>query len=179
MSHEELFSDIPVLRLEQSVSPRNGAVLTAHLAPAELRKMAGRLLEQEFFIEDVSVLEVTEGYLAVYHFDHFERPGRIVLRLLAPHDQPVFPTISDIFQGASWHERECRDFFGVDFTDHDNLIPLLLPPEAAIHPLRKDDADRKGIAEILEPGEVLREDPGFSLFAEKAAETPSTESEAT
>lgn len=168
----DLFKDIPVLRLERGVPGRNGAALTAHIDAGEIRRMAVRLLERNYYLEDVSMLEVSEGYLAVYHFDHFEHPGRIVLRLLAPREQPVFPTISDIFQGASWHERECRDFYGADFAGHENCIPLLLPAEAGIHPLRKDDATRKSINEIFEPGEVIRQEPGFSLFAEKTPEPP-------
>jgi NADH-quinone oxidoreductase subunit C len=173
----DLFTDIPVLRLERGAPEKNGATLTAHLDPTHIRNLATRLLTQKYFLEDISMLDVTEGYLAVYHFDRFDLPGRIVLRILVPREEHAIPTISDIFQGASWHERECRDFFGIQFVGHENLIPLLLPAEASIHPLRKEDADRKSIAEIFEPGEVLREDPGFSLFAAKAGEKQDAEAE--
>jgi len=48
------------------------------------------------------------------------------------------PTISAVFPGANWHERETHDFFGIRFAGHPNLIPLLLPEDADYHPLRKD-----------------------------------------
>jgi NADH-quinone oxidoreductase subunit C len=51
---------------------------------------------------------------------------------------PEIPTISSIFAGADWHERETHDFFGIKFIGHPNLTPLLLPEDADFHPLRKD-----------------------------------------
>jgi NADH-quinone oxidoreductase subunit C len=48
------------------------------------------------------------------------------------------PTISHVHPGANWHERESHDFFGIIFTGHPGLLPLLLPEDADFHPLRKD-----------------------------------------
>jgi len=48
------------------------------------------------------------------------------------------PTISSVHPGANWHERETHDFFGVQFTGHPDMSPLLLPEDADFHPLRKD-----------------------------------------
>jgi NADH-quinone oxidoreductase subunit C len=59
------------------------------------------------------------------------------------------PSISDIFQGADWHERECCDFFGVTFDGHPNLIPLLLPDNFGFHPLIKDEKKRVSLFESL------------------------------
>jgi NADH-quinone oxidoreductase subunit C len=50
------------------------------------------------------------------------------------------PTLSAIYPGADWHERETHDFFGVIFSGHPDLTPLLLPEDADFHPLRKDFA---------------------------------------
>ena len=50
----------------------------------------------------------------------------------------VADTISPVFPGANWHERETHDFFGIVFRGHPNLEPLLLPEDATYHPLRKD-----------------------------------------
>ncbi len=69
------------------------------------------------------------------------RPGRVrhlVLRTTVPHDQPRLPTATDLFAGAAWHERETHEMFGIDFTGHPHLVPLLLPEGFEGHPLRKD-----------------------------------------
>ena len=74
----------------------------------------------------------------VYDFNHFDELCRVVVRSRIPRDNPEIPTISHIFQGADWHERETHDFFGIVFTGHPDLSPLLLPEDADFHPLCKD-----------------------------------------
>lgn len=48
------------------------------------------------------------------------------------------PSISDIFPGANWHEREIFDLFGISFTGHPNLTRILTPETYTEHPLRRD-----------------------------------------
>jgi NADH-quinone oxidoreductase subunit C len=42
-----------------------------------------------------------------------------------------------VFAGASWHERETFEMFGLVFDGHPHLVPLLLPDGFEGHPLRK------------------------------------------
>jgi len=63
---------------------------------------------------------------------------RVVIRCRLDRDEPEISTISGIIPGADWHERETHDFFGIVFTGHPDLSPLLLPEDADFHPLRKD-----------------------------------------
>jgi NADH-quinone oxidoreductase subunit C len=74
----------------------------------------------------------------VYDYFHPASPLRIVVRTRLPRDNPEVPTLSPVFPGARWHEREAHDFFGIRFAGHPNLVPLLLPEDADYHPLRKD-----------------------------------------
>ena len=74
----------------------------------------------------------------VYDFNHYEHCCRVALRTRIPRGAPELPTISGIYPGADWHERETHDFFGIVFTGHPCLEPLLLPEDADFHPLRKD-----------------------------------------
>jgi NADH-quinone oxidoreductase subunit C len=62
----------------------------------------------------------------------------VVVRARVPREEPEVPTISGVFPGANWHERETHEFFGIKFRGHPDLSPLLLPEDAAYHPLRKD-----------------------------------------
>lgn len=63
---------------------------------------------------------------------------RLLVRTTVPHTEPVLATAVGIYAGASWHERETHEMFGVSFTDHPQLTPLLLPEGFEGHPLRKD-----------------------------------------
>ncbi|MEU7701859.1 NADH-quinone oxidoreductase subunit C, partial [Streptomyces sp. NPDC039028] len=85
------------------------------------------------------------------------RPRRLLLRTTVPHSAPVLPTAIGVYAGAGWHERETHEMFGVDFTGHPHLVPLLLPENFEGHPLRKDFVLAARVAKAWpgakEPGE--------------------------
>jgi NADH-quinone oxidoreductase subunit C len=74
----------------------------------------------------------------VYDYFHPLTSLRVVIRSRIDRANPEIPTISKVFPGANWHERETHDFFGIKFLGHPNLEPFLLPEDATYHPLRKD-----------------------------------------
>ncbi|MFD5428149.1 NADH-quinone oxidoreductase subunit C [Streptomyces sp. NPDC127084] len=87
--------------------------------------------------------------------DHSVR--RLLLRTTVPHEAPALPTAVGVYAGAAWHERETHEMFGVSFTDHPHLVPLLLPENFEGHPLRKDFVLAARVAKAWpgakEPGE--------------------------
>ncbi|MEX2658684.1 MAG: NADH-quinone oxidoreductase subunit C, partial [Acidimicrobiales bacterium] len=60
------------------------------------------------------------------------------LKCDVPSDDLVMPTWTKVFPGADWHERECAEMFGIDFSGHPHLVKLYLPGGFEGHPLRKD-----------------------------------------
>ncbi|MEA2506174.1 MAG: hypothetical protein QOH48_792 [Actinomycetota bacterium] len=48
--------------------------------------------------------------------------------------EPRCPTLTSIFAGANWHERETREMFGIDFEGHPQLVGLYLPEDFDGHP---------------------------------------------
>ncbi len=148
---------------------KTGKTWQAFLPAASLVKAAQRLLAADYFLEDISALDCAEGYVVTYHFAHFEKPGRIALRVVAPHEAPNVPSIAHVFHGAEWHERETRDFHGVQFEGNPNFIPLLMDPDMAdCFPLRKDPKSRIKVRDVLEAGQVLCCAPGFGLMTPDA-----------
>ncbi|WP_406114028.1 NADH-quinone oxidoreductase subunit C [Streptomyces sp. NBC_01014] len=82
---------------------------------------------------------------------------RLLVRTTVPHSEPVLPSAVEVYAGASWHERETHEMFGVAFTGHPHLVPLLLPENFEGHPLRKDFVLAARVAKAWpgakEPGE--------------------------
>lgn len=86
------------------------------------------------------------------------RVRRLLLRTTVPHSAPSLPSAVAVYAGAEWHERETHEMFGVVFTDHPHLVPLLLPENFEGHPLRKDFVLAARVAKAWpgakEPGEA-------------------------
>jgi NADH-quinone oxidoreductase subunit C len=74
----------------------------------------------------------------VYHLHSLTKRHKIVLKVTVTKIEPVTLTVTGVWQGANWFERECFDLFGVRFEGHPDLRRLLLPDDWEGHPLRKE-----------------------------------------
>jgi NADH-quinone oxidoreductase subunit C len=79
-----------------------------------------------------SVIEV------VYHLYSYPHRHCFVLKVGAPRDNPVVPTLAGVWSHAEWQEREVFDLLGVVFEGHPDLRRILMPEDWPGHPLRKD-----------------------------------------
>ena len=135
---------------EDSIRP-NGIIerdYSKHGYHLDVQLDAGRLTEAvtlidslEYFIESITGVDwIKEDQLEIiYDFSRYDFDlCRVVLRTRIDRANPVVPSITEIYAGANWHERETHDFFGIKFEGHPHLIPLLLPEDADFHPLLKD-----------------------------------------
>ncbi len=73
----------------------------------------------------------------VYHFLSPRQNVRIRVKVTADETIPV-PSITSVFPGADWFEREAYDFYGILFTGHPDLRRILTDYGFEGHPLRKD-----------------------------------------
>jgi NADH-quinone oxidoreductase subunit C len=73
----------------------------------------------------------------VYQLFCHERAERFRLKVRLAEGEAV-PSVTPVWSGAGWPERECFDLMGVSFAGHPDLRRILLPEEAEGHPLRKD-----------------------------------------
>jgi len=118
-----------------------GVQLDVQCAPEQVVDAAKILDEAGFVLESIAGVDwIKEEQMEVI-YDYNRTDGqfcRVAVRVRLPRTDPSVPTISNIYPGANWHERETHEFFGIKFEGHPNLVPLLLPEDADFHPLLKD-----------------------------------------
>jgi NADH-quinone oxidoreductase subunit C len=89
--------------------------------------------------------------------------AHLLLRTRLDADPPRVATLTGVFAGADWYERETAEMFGVEFAGHPNPVPLLLPDGFEGHPLRKDFVLASRVARpwpgVKEPGGESRRRP--------------------
>jgi NADH-quinone oxidoreductase subunit C len=110
----------------------------------------------------------------------------VVLKADLPDDDPTVASLTGVWAGANWHERECWEMFGVTFTGHPGLRHLYLPGAFEGNPLRKDFPllarlvkPWPGIVDVepMPGGDEPTEAEGDTAV-EGAAETPAATTEA-
>ncbi len=83
--------------------------------------------------------EGRERFAVVYHLLSISRNQRLRIRVFAPDDEfPVVASVHDIWNSASWYEREAFDLFGIVFEGHPDLRRILTDYGFIGHPFRKD-----------------------------------------
>jgi len=90
----------------------------------------------------------------VYHLLSLKQNLRIRLKVQTDADTPV-PSVTGVFPGANWFEREAYDLYGILFTGHPELRRLLTDYGFDGHPLRKD-FPTSGFVEVRYDDELKR-----------------------
>jgi NADH-quinone oxidoreductase subunit C/D len=81
-------------------------------------------------------------FTVVYDLASVEPTGDLRVKVPLTGEYPSLESITDLWPGANWYEREAWDMFGVTFTGHPGLRRLLSPPWWEGHPLRKEHPAR-------------------------------------
>lgn len=78
----------------------------------------------------------------VYHLESTTHRHQVVLKAQLDKNKPEIETVSHIWRGAEFYEREVYEMFGVIFLNHPDLRLLILPDGwEGKNPLRKDFED--------------------------------------
>lgn len=114
--------------------------LTLMIEPAEIVEVCRFLKQQEKFVRLSAVTCVDwhpseQRFELVYQLESLERNLRV--RLKSRVDAEI-DSVTVVWRGANWYEREIFDLFGVGFRGHPDLTRIMMPEGWQGHPLRKD-----------------------------------------
>ena len=180
----------PLAALGEHIAGALGAaVLATEFAYGELTLTVARksIVQVVTFLRDdpacrfISFIDVCgadypardERFQVIYHFLSPHLNQRIRVKLSTDEFTPV-PSITGVFRGADWFERETYDLFGVMFSGHPDLRRILTDYGFDGHPLRKDfpmtgfvevryDESRKRV--VYEPVRLLQEFRTFDYLS--------------
>ena len=117
--------------------------LTLEIAAPKIASICGFLKYDQNFVRLSSVTAVDRypaepRFEVVYHLHSVERNARIRLKARLGGTDPVIESVTGVWRGAGWYERETFDLFGIRFLNHPDLRRILMPDDWEGHPLRKD-----------------------------------------
>jgi NADH-quinone oxidoreductase subunit C len=151
------------------------------ITPAELHATLERLKGEGFaMLIDIGAADYPgrePRFDVVYHLIKLSKEARTIaavgtperVRVLCgvPENDPIVPTVTDMWPNADWPEREVFDLFGVRFSDHPDMRRIQMPVEWEGFPLR-NDYPLRGPAREKTPR------PSFALKSNVAAGTPAS-----
>ena len=148
MTSTVLTPDAAAARLQDQlgISPTVAGALITLDVPAERWQAAGRAAKEAIgclYFSWLSAIDWKEqGLEVVCRVENLETGLALMLRTKLGAGTVHCPTLTGVWKGANWMERECFDMFGVVFDGHPDLRRILLGQDwPAGHPLRKDFVD--------------------------------------
>ena len=115
--------------------------MTFWVMPAAWRDAARHLREKGFVdlldLTAVDYLDRDPRFDVMIILSSLELKEFVRLKAVVAEEQSL-DSLTSLWPGASWFEREVFDLFGIEFNEHPDLRRLLLPPDYHGHPLRKD-----------------------------------------
>jgi NADH-quinone oxidoreductase subunit C len=138
----EMMVLFPEARLER-FEPVEGPVQDiVQVAPADYLDLvtAARNAGFDTFVDlcAVDYLRRDPRFEVVVVLGSMELRRRLRIRVGIGGPAPAIPTITWLFPGANFYEREAFDLYGISFDDHPDLTRILLPDDWVGHPMRKD-----------------------------------------
>jgi NADH-quinone oxidoreductase subunit C len=124
--------------------PQGDDVVILHRAGLrESFRMLKHTPELDFdFLSDITAVDYWQKkeprFEVVYQILSRARRARLRIRVPVPENDPSVDSLTPLWRGANFMEREVWDLFGIRFIDHPDLRRILLYEEFRGYPLRKD-----------------------------------------
>jgi len=94
--------------------------------------------EQVIDVIGVDMYRPDFRFEVVYVLYSLKNKKYLRLKVRVEEDHPVVPSVTGVWAGADWAEREAYDMVGIKFEGHHDLRRLYMPEDFEYHPLRKD-----------------------------------------
>ena len=117
--------------------------LTLDIAPAKIASVCGFLKYDQGFARVSAVTAVDRWpadprFEVIYHLHSVKDKTRVRLKCRVGGAEPAIESVTGVWRGANWYEREVFDLFGIRFLNHPDLKRILMPDDWEGYPLRKD-----------------------------------------
>ena len=114
---------------------------TINVPVEQLKNVAKKLFENGYdFLLNLTGMDYKDSLGVIYHISSsVDKNAMVVLKTTTDNrDNPVIPTVSDIWESANLYEREVYDFFGIRFINHPDMRRIFLRQDWNGYPFRKD-----------------------------------------
>ena len=102
------------------------------------RRLCECLYEEGYdFPQVLSGVDMEYGLRSVLNLRRLKDHAEVTVWIDVPYDSPNVPSVSDLWGGVEFHEREAFDLLGIHFDDHPDLRRILLEDHWTTHPLRR------------------------------------------
>ena len=125
--------------------------LTIEVKKEELKKIIHHLKESSLrfiFLTDICGIHYPEDKEKelgiIYHLHNLEDNIKIRIKSFFSRENAEVDTITDLYSGANWMERETFDFYGIKFKGHPDLRVIVNSEDLGYHPLLKEYALEDG-----------------------------------
>ena len=116
--------------------------LTLTIASGEIKAAAQTVQAAGYnFFEDLTAVDwfpASPRFQLSYHILSHRFMERIRLRVMLDDSDPTVESITQVWVGANYFEREVFDLFGIRFAGHPDLRRIMMPDDWQGYPLRKD-----------------------------------------
>ena len=128
-------------------APAENELKPAFFAPEDLRAEMERLRKEEgmdFLVNLTGVDWQEDGLGVVYQLESTVTHKQVCLKTATTdRENPLLPSVSDLWDVANIYEREVFDFYGVRFTGHPDMRRVFMREDWVGYPFRKDDETEK------------------------------------
>ena len=143
-----LTQSVPEGQIKEGDYSRTGYHLEIRLDQAGMRRVAKAMLEKRFYLETITAVDFIDHFELIYFYStYYQEFCRVLARIQVPKEaSPV--SISAVYPGAIWLEREVYDFFGIRFQEHPDLKRIINPDDVEYFPLLKNFGKTKFTTDI-------------------------------
>ena len=118
-----------------------GLELRVRLRPTSLLAVCRLAKERGYsYFSDLTAVDTGSEMRVVYRLASLQQGGQVVISVGVPRTGGTLPSLTSVFQGANWPEREVYDLFGVRFQGHPDLRRILLTDDWQGYPMLKSGA---------------------------------------